>query len=221
MTTDRIRIVSVDIETSGFHPRQNNVLEVAAIVGSLDKADAANLRFAHFHCFLQHEQVVWDPSTLDFHRRNGWFEYRDEMIKHNNVPMLNDDAFITKFGMFLAEYDCWDQSNSDPKLRYSATAVGKNFGSFDLQFLENIYGFRKCKFFRHRAIDLGNLLWLPKVDGNVLPSSEVCAKLIDSSGQVKHRAMDDAMLMLYLLDKWMEVSEKIQLPRALLTTGQA
>jgi hypothetical protein len=211
----RQRIVSIDIETTGFHPQNNDILEVAAIVSSLDADDREFLTNAHganrFHCFIIHETERWDPATLQFHIRNDFFKYKEEMLKRK-VPAYRPYEFVVQLGMFLANLDVWNQSQQDRKENYSATAVGKNFGSFDLQFLNNLADFGKQKYFRHRAIDLGNLLWDPKIDGNLLPSSEKCADFLGKVTTVKHRAMDDAELMLNLLVKWQEIRGKVQLP---------
>lgn len=205
-------ILSVDIETSGTDPYNTDVLELAAIVSPLHPE---MYPIDRFHCFFKHENVRWDESTREFHQKNGYFEYMDMMLR-NSKPHYTPSEFITNFKSWTKRHGIWspkfvDAMNNVYDKGTSITAVGKNFTSFDLQYLNNLPGvnFKEYRFFRHRAIDIGNLLWNPLIDGAILPSSEICMERggVGKAGDYKHRAMDDAEMMLTLMKscikKWL------------------
>lgn len=198
------KLVSVDIETTGLDPEDSDILEVAAIVFHLDPG---NVGVESFHCFLKHDVIRWNEDTFNFHMKNGYFDYaKSEKLK--SVPRMDTESFERALVSFLAVNDVYDVSKPRGG---SATAVGKNFGSFDLQFLNKLnYGsLKKRRLFKHRALDIGNLLWNPISDGTTLPSSEQCAERMGLSGAgITHRAMDDADMMVQLtrlaVGKWLK-----------------
>lgn len=189
-------LVSIDIETTGLNAKEHDILEVAAICFKLDPNQTDVQRF---HCFLKHPVLRWDPSTFEFHMKNDYFNYvRSEAVR--DVPRMELETFERQFIGWLASCDAYVPGQRGG----GATAVGKNFGSFDLQFLNELnYGsFRERNAFKHRAVDLGNLLWNPISDGVTLPSSEKCAERMGhSAAQIRHRAMDDAEIMMEMCRK--------------------
>jgi hypothetical protein len=55
----------------------------------------------------------------------------------------------------------------------------------------------------HRAIDVGNLYWEPKIDGESLPDLQVCLDRAGYEKEVKHDALSDAMDVAKLVQEYM------------------
>jgi hypothetical protein len=77
-------------------------------------------------------------------------------------------------------------------------AAGKNFGSFDKQFLERLPGLKGWVKFKHRSIDPGNLFWRPQTDKE-LPGSKTCMERAGIPGEVAHTAVADAMAVIQMV----------------------
>lgn len=191
----RGKLVSVDIETTGLDPNKHSVLEVAAVVFHLDPE---NTLVDTFHAFIKHDVVHWDDSTFDFHMKNGYFDYRSsEAVR--DVSRLHPGGFYEAFVAFLARSGAYDDTVTRGG---GATAVGKNFASFDLQFLKRLdprfsHTPNRSELFKHRTVDIGNLVWNPLTDGVTLPESKLCAQRLGySAAGVTHRALDDATIMM-------------------------
>lgn len=221
------KIVSLDIETSGLSPHMHSVLEIAIQVFSLDR-DVLNVD--KFHCFVKNNVVHWDDDTFDFHKKNGYFEYVQEVkaanasnpavghAKYGIVPTYRADECRAQIAGFLEDCGVYKpplignqqylEANKNYKSK-SCTALGKNVARFDIPFLNNMaQGFEHKKVFKHHVLDLGNLWWHPVIDGATLPEFKVCverAGFKDHPDFVGHRAMDDANMNRLLLLKYVEL----------------
>ncbi len=82
------------------------------------------------------------------------------------------------------------------------TVVGKNFGVFDLQFLKKLPGW-DIKI-NYRIMDVGNLYWRLRFDGDTLPSLKICMQRAGILGEVPHTALEDAKIVMELVLKYRE-----------------
>jgi hypothetical protein len=80
----------------------------------------------------------------------------------------------------------------------SVQAAGKNFASFDAQFLFRLPGFGKRIKFRHRVLDPAVLFWRPLEDDR-LPDSKTCYERARMDGKVAHTAVEDALAVVRLV----------------------
>lgn len=76
-------------------------------------------------------------------------------------------------------------------------AAGKNFASFDMQFLYRLPKFRDAITFRHQIIDPANMFWLPTDER--LPDSKQCYERAGMAGKVAHTALEDALAVVQLV----------------------
>ncbi len=170
-------IVSIDIETTGLNVEKHSVLEIAAVIDDpmlyVDNCEV-------IHCYVVHEEVVGSLYALNMNK-----EAIQRIINKDNDSSFR---FITPGGVK-------DYFNSKlPKEKY--TIAGANFANFDLWFLRKLGWEPNCY---HRIIDVGNLYWDWNLDGDKLPSMEVCLKRAGFKGGVKHNAIDDARDVLRLI----------------------
>ena len=73
----------------------------------------------------------------------------------------------------------------------SVQAAGKNFASFDMQFLNRIPQFTKFINFRHRVLDPALLFWI--AGDEKLPDSKLCYERSGHEAEVAHTAVQDAL----------------------------
>ena len=89
------------------------------------------------------------------------------------------------------------------------TVAGKNFGSFDLQFLKRLTRNEQLtSIIRHRNIDPGNLYWVPNQDGASLPNLKTCLERAGIDEVVDHTAVDDARQVIKLIRHYFELEDK-------------
>ncbi len=191
--------VSIDIETTGLDPETCQVLEIGAVI---DDWHTPYQLLPKFRCYVKHPQVIGEPYALSMHPKilraiatgqtldgpfgnGGW--------KEGEVPIYQPEAVT---GIFLQ----WLYSNrlhlSDEKI----VVAGKNFGSFDLQFLKRLPRFHHVRI-KHRLIDPGNLYYNPTMDQGP-PSMQDCMARANIKGEVSHTAIEDAMTVVKLIRHW-------------------
>jgi DNA polymerase III epsilon subunit-like protein len=180
-----LQYVSIDIETTGLDPNTCQVLEFAAVIENWNSAIKG---LPTFHRLLKHDKITGEPFALalnaDLLRR----------LAAPDTPTISPAALGFEFSKWLKEHGI------DPR---DCQAAGKNFASFDLQFLKRLTGFDFVKF-RHRVIDPAMLYW--QRDDDKLPGPETCMQRAGLTGEVAHVALDDALVVVkqirYAARRW-------------------
>lgn len=182
--------VSIDIETTGLNPETCQILEVAAVID---------------------DWVTPIRELPVFHRYILYSEYHGEAfalaMNHELLGLLantkeHDERFISVGSLGLQMFEFFKEH----KLKNNISAAGKNFGTFDLQFLKNIgFNFTNYVTFQHRVIDPSMLYWKPTED-NGLPNMKTCLKRaeIAYSEIDAHHAVHDAIQAIQLIRKAFE-----------------
>jgi hypothetical protein len=85
--------------------------------------------------------------------------------------------------------------------RFTINAAGKNFSSFDLQFLKTLPGWQKCIQIRQRTIDPA-VLYTDWFNDKSLPSLPLCKKRSGLKEEVSHDALEDAWDVVQVLRKF-------------------
>lgn len=183
-----MKYLSIDIETTGLDPETCQILEIAVILDDLKKPLSGRpiTDCPSFHCYVVHPQIQGQAYALSLHsemlrriakREPGYLYVRPERMDWEVRHWL------------------WDQ---DPSwdLTQSVMVAGKNFGSFDRQFLQRLpcWGLQ----FHHRSLDPALLYFDPQVDQE-LPSTGECLRRAGLDLQLDHTALADAELVIQLL----------------------
>lgn len=189
-----MKYVSIDIETTGVNPLVNDIIEFAAVIDDTNaKVPIENL--PKFHRYIKKEGTYnFDAQAVVMHKRIF------EKILQNGDDCIYIDDLMYAFGNFL-------QDNDISPNRYGKIALnvaGKNFGSFDYQFLKEKIKQENWNniIFRSRFIDPA-ILYFENED-YALPDLETCVKRYQrQSGQKynwdNHTALDDAMEVIKLV----------------------
>ena len=180
-----MKLLSIDIETTGLDPRTCSVLEIGAVVFDpqpvIQGGDPAKRRWQTFEYLLKHTRVQGEAYALGM---NADILKEITGQKRTHIPIGNVTEVITNFRGFLLD-------NIAAGEKY--TIVGKNYDAFDAHFLDRLPGWsqRILPLCERRTIDLGSLCFCAE-DGKVLNLDGCLAKL-GIRGMVTHRALDDAM----------------------------
>lgn len=178
--------VSIDTETTGLDPETDQILEIGAIIENT-KTKLPREKCPTFHCYIKHDKIVGNLYALTLNY--NILKHILELSKDNrDEKVLADWNVTSKFGIFLHD-------NGIEK----AVVAGKNFGTFDLHFLNKLPTFKKNISFNHRFLDPSSLF----VDFNndfTLPNLEQCKKRAGfDKTSVSHTSLDDAWDVIELL----------------------
>lgn len=173
--------VSIDIETTGLNPDYCQILEIGAVI---DDWVTPIDQLSTFHCYVVHDRIVGEPFALAMNAEILG-RIADRAIHHIN-KFLRPDQVTNSLGFFLRTH-----------LGDKALAAGKNFASFDLQFLRRLPQPFLLKF-HHRSIDPCMLYWNPATDQEP-PSTKVCMERAGIAGEVAHTAVEDALTVVKLI----------------------
>ncbi len=174
--------LSIDIETTGLGPDACQILEIG---GVYDDWTRPIRDLPRFHCYVVHQQIVGQPFALAMNaailRRLADPQKGDDFLRPGEVA----DAMAAWLGR------CgWDLSTG-------ITPAGKNFASFDRQFLKRLPDFERKVRLHHRTLDPAMLFWLP--GDEKLPDSKTCYERAYMDPKVAHTALEDALAVVQLI----------------------
>jgi hypothetical protein len=178
--------VSIDIETTGLDPDYCQVIEIGAVI---DDWKTPVDQLARFHAYVTHGRIVGQPYGLAMNR--------DILAK---LAQPGDPRIFLKpedVGHYFRQWLINHYGTA-----FAVVAAGKNFGSFDLQFLKRLPGFTDQVVFYHRAIDPAMLYWNPEVDHSGPPSTAQCLARAGLPDLVMHTAIEDAVQVIELVRRW-------------------
>lgn len=176
--------VSIDIETTGLDPDTCQILEIGAVI---DNWILPVEELPQFQCYIINDPIVGEPYALSMHPTI----LRHIATREKGFLYLERDFVAFEFLNWLCRYGI------DPR-REHITPAGKNYASFDKQFLDKLPDWKEIIKSNHRCIDPGNLYWHPEKDWS-LPSTEVCMKRAGITGEIAHTAVEDALTVIKLI----------------------
>lgn len=224
-----MKYLSIDIETSGLDPENNQVLSVAAIFEDTEKKLPWD-EIPKFHVGILRHQITGSPRALTMNAKliewmNRWMEpnYLDQdptdaffVAQESGMTFLPEEEVTPAFYRFLFangygyELGPGDIVNTIDGVKYPAiggktkpitiNVAGKNFGTFDKKFLEKLSWWQKLIRVRQRIIDPA-VLFVDWKEDEALPGLEKCKDRAEIFGLVTHNALEDAWDVVELLRK--------------------
>jgi len=177
--TPKMPYVSIDIETTGLDPETCQILEIGAVV---DDWKLPIERLPRFRRALTYEIVTGSPYAMALNAN---------LLKQIASPQ-SDFCKPQELGAQFAE---WIKANGLDPMRLQA--AGKNFASFDMQFLNRLPRFGEHIRFRHRVLDPAILYW--RLQDDKLPDSKTCYERAGLDNKVAHTAVEDALAVVRLV----------------------
>jgi oligoribonuclease len=181
-----MKYCSIDIETTGLDPQACQILEVGAVIE--DTSNPLPLdELPVFHTYIVHHEIRGDAFALSMNSAI--------LRKIANWKSDNSGASYTSPDQLGGRMKSWFESNGiDPN---RVTPAGKNFSSFDLQFLKCQPFFVDSVKFNHRAIDPAILYW--RKGDEKIPDSKTCYERAGITKEVAHTAVADALEIVDLI----------------------
>lgn len=190
-----MRIVSVDLETCGVS-EECDIIEFGAVLDdlSVEIKDFDDLsKLPRFHTYFVKDKYVGEPFALSMHKE---IFLRIAEKDRSKYRFMTATKFGYEFRKFLVQHGYEEEHD-----KVVINVAGKNFASFDLQFLKNKTDFLTHINVRSRILDPA-ILYLDQGD-NALPGTATCKKRANMSEELTHTSIADAIDVIWLLRKRM------------------
>jgi oligoribonuclease len=214
--------VSIDIETSGLDPVKNSVLSIGAIIEDTEKKLPWN-EIPKFDAIVLQNEIVGSPRALSMNKKlieniGDWLE--GDTVKKAELSVQTQSEFWEKEDVVKAFYTfLWNNGFStldspsmhvEGKLKpiidsrtkpITINVAGKNFGTFDKLFLQELPWWQKLIRTRQRVLDPA-ILYCEWKNDTALPSLTACKERAGIYGLVTHNALEDAWDVIEVLRKF-------------------
>lgn len=202
-----MKYFSIDLETSGLDPNNNQILEFAAIYEDTE-TQLGWEEIPKFERIITHKQITGSPGALHLNARLFKILAKLEDVKRNDKKKYMEQYNIIAPNQLKKDFYQFALTNLE-KHNYSGKSVlnkndsitinaaGKNFGTFDLRFIEQLDGFKNHVRFSQRILDPA-ILYFNNSD-NRLPNLTTCKVRAGIKAAVTHKAIDDAWDVIEIL----------------------
>lgn len=204
-----MKYVSIDIETTGLNPENSQILSIGAVI-----EDTNNIRpiekLPKFHAAIKRKNISGNIYAINMNKKlieniNSYICAKtkkecDEIIDKTGLQFLDEYEIVQKFINWLV-----NNNINESVLKYDGTiknlnVAGKNFGTFDLKFLEKLPGWKSHISINSRILD-PSILFVDWYNDIELPNLYDCKKRCNLQPEVKHDALQDAIDVVKLLRK--------------------
>lgn len=218
--------VSIDIETSGLDHEKNKVLSIGAIIEDTEK----KLTFEEcpkFNAIVLQNEIVGSPRAITMNSEiinfmgryiEGNEEVKEECKKVTMYEYFQKDEVIKEFYWWLDEnglghgltnsggYVEIKDGKHRPAMNNATKPItinvaGKNFGTFDKLFLQQLPWWQKLIKTRQRVLDPA-ILCIDWKNDQSLPNLTQCKERMGVEGIVTHNALEDAWDVIEILRKF-------------------
>jgi oligoribonuclease len=191
-----MKYVSIDIETTGLRTVEDQVIEFAAIIEDTSFPKPLNC-LPQYRALILHPSIVGQPYALSMHPKL-FLEMSDALKMTEEERDEKNYLYPEEVG---ESFSFWLKRNNFEGHPVKITAAGKNFGTFDLQFINNLPDFKKWVNIRQRVLDPAPLYLDIKTDSE-LPNLSKCkerAGITDTT--IAHTGIEDAWDVIQVLRK--------------------
>jgi hypothetical protein len=210
--------ISIDIETSGLDHEKHKVLSIGAIIEDTEKKLPYE-ECPKFNAIVLQNEITGSPRAITMNKGliamigeylEGSDDVRFNMDTILNYSFYKQEDVVKKFYMFLWVNGYGDDdpnqllitsridSNSKP---ITINVAGKNFGTFDKLFLQELPWWQKLIRTRQRVLDPAILMVDWKNDKS-LPNLTQCKERAGINGIVTHDALEDAWDVIEVMRKF-------------------
>lgn len=220
-----MKYVSIDIETSGLDSEKNCVLSIGAIIEDTE-TKLPYEECPKFNAIVLQREIVGSPRAITMNKEiismigeylEGDDETKHNLQTHSDYVFLDKDDVVKEFYWWLEKNGHFQSNNSNgyvilddgymkPVINGNTRPItlnvaGKNFGTFDKLFLQELPWWQKLIKTRQRVLDPAILMvdWL---NDKSLPNLTQCKQRAGVSGIVTHNALEDAWDVIEVLRKF-------------------
>lgn len=204
--------VSIDIETSGLDPVLHKTLSIGAIIEDTSKKLSWD-EIPKFNAIVVQNEIVGSPRAITMNQKiieqigiylEGTSDERLKMAMSSRFDFYEKDEVIKEFYKFLWKNGFGDGeapvigSNTKP---ITINVAGKNFGTFDKLFLQQLPWWQKIIRARQRVLDPA-ILFCDWNNDDSLPSLTKCKERAGLYDIVTHDALEDAWDVIEVMRKF-------------------
>ena len=217
-----MKYVSIDIETSGLNHDMNHVLSIGAIIEDTAKKLPYE-ELPKFNAIVLQNNIQGSPRAITMNKEiislmgeylEGTDEVRGLLNSNSGYNFYEEDDVVKEFYKFLWSngYSTLDSPSThingkltpiiDGKTKpITLNVAGKNFGTFDKLFLQELPWWQKLIRTRQRVLDPA-ILCVDWLNDTSLPSLTTCKERMNVEGIVTHNALEDAWDVIEILRKF-------------------
>lgn len=217
-----MKYVSIDIETSGLNHDMNHVLSIGAIIEDTNNKLPYE-ELPKFNAIVLQNNIQGSPRAITMNKKiislmgeylEGTDEVRGVLNNNSGYRFYEEENVIKEFYTFLwcNGFSAMDSSSThvngklmpiiDSKAKpITLNVAGKNFGTFDKLFLQELPWWQKLIRTRQRILDPA-ILCVDWANDTSLPSLTTCKERMNVEGIVTHNALEDAWDVIELLRKF-------------------
>jgi oligoribonuclease len=217
-----MKYVSIDIETSGLNHDMNHVLSIGAIIEDTDKKLPYE-ELPKFNVIVLQNNIQGSPRAITMNKDiislmgdylEGTDEVRTVLNNNSGYEFYEEDDVVKEFYKFLwcNGYGTLDSPSIhvegkltpiiDSRTKpITLNVAGKNFGTFDKLFLQELPWWQKLIRTRQRVLDPA-ILCVDWANDTSLPSLTICKERMNVEGIVTHNALEDAWDVIEILRKF-------------------
>ena len=218
--------VSIDIETSGLNHDMNHVLSIGAIIEDTTKKLPYE-ELPKFNAIVLQNNIQGSPRAITMNKEiislmgeylEGTSEVRDILNNNSGYKFYEEDDVVKEFYYWLDSnglghgltnsggYAEVVDGVTRPMINGATKPItlnvaGKNFGTFDKLFLQELPWWQKLIRTCQRVLDPAILMVDWKNDTS-LPSLTTCKERMNVEGIVTHNALEDAWDVIEVLRKF-------------------
>ena len=217
-----MKYVSIDIETSGLNHDMNHVLSIGAIIEDTNNKLPYE-ELPKFNAIVLQNNIQGSPRAITMNKEiislmgeylEGTDEVRGVLNNNSGYEFYEEENVIKEFYTFLwcNGFSAMDSLSThvngklmpiiDSKAKpITLNVAGKNFGTFDKLFLQELPWWQKLIRTRQRILDPA-ILCVDWANDTSLPSLTTCKERMNVEGIVTHNALEDAWDVIELLRKF-------------------
>jgi DNA polymerase III epsilon subunit-like protein len=184
--------VSINIETTGLDPENCQVIEIGAVIDNWeDPVD----ELPCFSTFIKYDFYYGEPFALGMHPKIF------KTLADETLQFPTEDEVAEMFHSWLCRNEIF------PRKRH-IIAAGKNYGTFDHQFLKRLPKWENLNPTCHRTIEPSMLYWQPNIDDGP-PNMKTCLSRAGLPTDVSYNALEDALQVVELVRAWYRSTEQV------------
>jgi len=213
--------VSIDIETSGLDHEKHKVLSIGAIIEDTE-TKLPYEECPKFNAIVLQSEIVGSPRAITMNKQiismigdylEGDDEVKQKFNTHTDYNFFKEDEVVKEFYWWLEKNGYYGGDYIELKDGYmrpiinsntrpiTLNVAGKNFGTFDKLFLQELPWWQKLIRTRQRVLDPSILMVDWKKDIS-LPNLTTCKERAGIEGVVTHNALEDAWDVIEVLRKF-------------------
>lgn len=220
-----MKYVSIDIETTGLDPENCQVLSIGAVIEDTNDIKPLD-ELPRFHGVIKRRAISGDTYAINLNRDliQTMLNYTESRVEEERtwieqttgMRFYDEQEIVQEFYYWLAQngfvdfnepasggYVTMRDGQAVPAITnktkpINITTAGKNFGTFDLKFLEKLPRWKQLVRVRQRILD-PSILYTNWKEDDSLPGLGLCKRRANLPEEVAHDAIEDALDVILLL----------------------